>query len=117
MPDTGRTAPVNGADDEVHGQGLGGVGPVGETEAPAEVDGGHDLSAEVDEAADDGCGQRHPGHLLVADDLLYLAHADAEAQAFDVERAELALSDLDPTAPADAGCFHGPARSTALRRS
>src|SRR6185295_2822182 len=56
--------PVVGADDEVHGQRLAGIGPVTELKAAAEVDGGDDLSPKVDEAADDIGGQRDAGHLL-----------------------------------------------------
>jgi hypothetical protein len=96
---------------------IGRWSEVGELEAAAEVDGGHDLAPEVDEAPDHRGGQRHPGHLLVADDLLYLPHADAEAEALDIERAELALSDLSPPAAAGSNWFHVPARSTASRRS
>src|SRR3569833_3169919 len=75
------------AQDHVHGQHA--RRPRSQAQPLPKVQGGDDLSAQVDEAADDGGGQRHPRHLLITQHLLHRAHLDAEQDADHREGREL----------------------------
>jgi hypothetical protein len=78
---------VGEADDEVHaGEILRGAG---QAEPFAEVDGGDDLAAEVDEAADDGGGEGDAGHGLGTENLLNEEDFDAEEHVVEGESANL----------------------------
>jgi len=74
-------------DDDVHRELV--ARSRGQTETRPHLDRGDDLATEVDEAADHRAGERHAGHLLVANDLLDASHVDAEESVGDEEGTEL----------------------------
>ena len=55
----------------------------------AEVERGDDLSAQVDQTAEDGRGQGHARHGLAADDFLDFEDFDSEAMGIEIECAKL----------------------------
>src|SRR5271166_2057974 len=63
--------------------------PCRQFQLPAQVDGGDDLPAQVNQPGDDLRRQRNACHLLIADDLLHLFHLDPEEQVLQKKRAQL----------------------------
>src|SRR5262249_53898054 len=62
-----------------------------ELQPPANVDGRHDLSPQVDQAADHRRCERHPRHLRVTCNFLHLQHVETEIVPANVKRAVLAI--------------------------
>ena len=75
------------ADDDIHRRFVGRA--VRQSQSFAQVDRGHDLSAQVDQSADFRRRQRHGRDRLIADHFLNLAHFHAEERVIDKKRAIL----------------------------
>src|SRR5271156_1869040 len=78
---------VHRAHDYIHGQLP--FGKLASVEAAAKIYGHHNLSAKIDEPADDLWDARNPRHLLIADDFLDLLNGDAKELAIDKESTKL----------------------------